>query len=472
MDQDRAAIYARISKDRTGAGVKVEDQVRDSRALAERLGLVVAEELIFSDNDLTAHRGKKVRRGYTALLASLRAGQVSAVVCTHADRLHRSVKELETYIDASGEVPTYQVMAGPLDLATASGKRNARLAAVIAEGEVDQMIERMRSARRHKAERGEWTGNKRPFGFEADGVTMIPAERDAVVWACGQVLSGMSMAATAKALNGREILTSSGRPWDSRTLGRMLLRPRNAGLSVHKGQVVGKAQWPALVDELTWRGVVAILSDPARRATPGGPPRWLLTNLGRCGAVIDGKECGNLVVSKSRGGKSKMIIYTCSAGAHLGRSAVEVDAYVREVVLAVLVERGRGLLVPEGADQHLAELHARDAILAGKLAELGRSFKADLIDLPTVESATAGIRAERAEITAELSAMARGSILSGVADAPDVAKAFDACDLSRRRAIVDLLMVVTIGRASRGRRVGWKPGGSYFDHTTITFEPK
>ena len=479
MDQGKAVCYCRISRDRTGAGVKVEDQERDCRALADRLGLEISQDLghpkpngVFADNDLTAHRGKKARPGYRALLTAIRSGQVGAVLCTHADRLHRSVKELEGYIDACGPIPTYQVMAGPLDLASASGKRNARLAAVIAEGEVDQMIERMRSARKHKAERGEWTGNKRPFGFEKNGVTIRPAERDAVAWACGQILSGMSMAATAKALNQKGILSSTGRPWDSRTLGRMLLRPRNAGLSVHKGRVVGKAQWPALVDELTWRGVVAVLSDPARRNTPGGPPRWLLTNLGRCGAVIDGKVCGNLVVSKSRGGKSKMIIYTCSAGAHLGRSAVEVDAYVREVVLGILTTKGKGLLVPEGADRHLAELHARDAILAGKLAELGRSFKADLIDLPTVEAATAAIRAEREEITAELSAMARGSILSGVADAPDVAKAFDACDLSRRRAIVDLLMVVTIGRASRGRRVGWKPGGSYFDHTSVTFTPK
>ena len=97
----RAAIYSRISEDRTGAGVKVEDQERDCRALAERL-------------DLTAHRAKKTRPGYQQLLAAIRSGQVDAVICTHADRLHRSVKELEGYIDACGDIPTYQVMAAPL----------------------------------------------------------------------------------------------------------------------------------------------------------------------------------------------------------------------------------------------------------------------------------------------------------------------------------------------------------------------
>ena len=466
-----AVIYCRISQDRAGAGVKVEDQERDCRALADRLGLAVADNLghpepngVFADNDLTAHRGKKTRPGYLALLAALRAGQVGAVICTHADRLHRSVKELETYIDASGDVPTYQVMAGPLDLATASGKRNARLAAVIAEGEVDQMIERMRSARVHKTQRGEWTGNKRPFGYEPDGVTVRQIEADAARWAAGQIVSGMSLRATANALNQKKILTSSGRPWNARTLGRMLLRPRNAGLSVHKGKVVGKAQWPAIILEPIWRGVVAVLSDPNRRTAPGGPPRWMGTNLYRC-------YCGELVVSKARV-KPKMTVYTCSSGAHLSRNAAEVDAYVREVTIGILVERGRDLLVPEGAHERMAELNARDAELAGKLAALGRSFKADLIDLPTVETATADIRAEREQITAELTAMAAGSVLSGVADAPDVAKAFDAIDLSRKRAIVDLLMVVTLKRSRRGRRAGWQPGDSYFDPESVEFTPR
>jgi site-specific DNA recombinase len=459
------AIYARISQDRTGAGVKVEDQIADCRGLAERLGLVVDENLIFTDNDLSAHRGKKRRDGYLALLAALRAGQVSAVLCTHADRLHRSVRELEGYIEASGDVPTHQVMAGPLDLATASGKRNARLAAVIAEGEVDQAIERMRAARRHKVERGEWTGNRRPFGFEADGVTIRPAERDAVAWACGQILSGMSLSATAKALNTKEIYSSTGRPWDARTLRRMLLRPRNAGLSVHHGRVVATAVWPALVPEPIWRGVVAVLGDPTRRTAPGGPPRWMGTNLYRC-------HCGALVVSKARGGPYKMAVYTCSAGAHLSRNAAEVDAYVRDVVLGVLAERGRDLLVPEGAHERMAELHARDAVLAGRLRDLGQALATDQMDFLTVEQATATIRAERESITAELTSMAAGSVLSGVADAVDVAAAFDACDLSRKRAIVDLLMVVTLNRSRRGRRAGWRPGDSYFDPESVTFRPR
>ena len=70
--------------------------------------------------------------------------------------------------------------------------------------------------------------------------------------------------------------------------------PRNAGLSVYRGEVVGSARWPAILAEDTWRGVVAVLDDPGRRTTPGRPPRWLLSGLAVCGV------CGARVVSKPR----------------------------------------------------------------------------------------------------------------------------------------------------------------------------
>jgi site-specific DNA recombinase len=460
----RAAIYARISRDKVGAGVKVDDQARDCRALAERLGLTVDDELVFTDNDLTAHRGRKTRPGYVALLAAIRSGRVDAVICTHADRLHRSVKELEGYIDTCGDIPTYQVMAGRLDLATASGKRNARLAAVIAEGEVDQMIERMRAARVHKTSRGEWTGGKRPFGYQADGVTVDEVEAEALRWAAGQVLAGVALRSIARELNARGIRTATGQPWDPRTLGRVLRRPRNAGLSVYRGRVVGPARWPAILEEDLWRGVVAVLADPTRRSNPGRPPRWLLSNLARCGV------CGQPVISKSRA-RPAMVIYTCSAASHLSRPAAQVDAFVE----AVIVERlsrpdARDLLTPPEGAVDPTGLHLQDAALAGRLAELGRMFAASEIEADTLRAGTTDIRQQRERITAALAAASRGSVLAGVVDAADPAKVWAGLDLSRRRAIIATLVTVTILPARRGRRPGWQAGEAYFDPTSVRIE--
>ena len=58
-----AAIYARISRDRVGAGLGVDRQEEDCRALCERNDWPVVET--FRDNDVSAYSGKP-RPGYAA----------------------------------------------------------------------------------------------------------------------------------------------------------------------------------------------------------------------------------------------------------------------------------------------------------------------------------------------------------------------------------------------------------------------
>src|SRR5215218_9436478 len=147
----RAAVYTRISQDRisqdrTGAGLGVERQETDCRAFAERLGWTIVA--VHSDNDVSAYSGKP-RPGYRALLADLRAGVADAVVCWHIDRLHRSPTELEEYITVCEPrgVPTQTVKAGPLDLASASGRMVARQLGAVSRFESEHHSERARRAR-------------------------------------------------------------------------------------------------------------------------------------------------------------------------------------------------------------------------------------------------------------------------------------------------------------------------------------
>jgi len=118
-------VYARISRDRVGAGLGVDRQREDCRELAARLGWSIVVE--HTDNDLSAYSGKP-RPGYRALLADLREGRVDAVLAWHTDRLHRSPVELEDYITVSERqgAPTHTVKAGPLDLSSPSGRMVAR----------------------------------------------------------------------------------------------------------------------------------------------------------------------------------------------------------------------------------------------------------------------------------------------------------------------------------------------------------
>jgi site-specific DNA recombinase len=460
-----AAIYCRISQDREGAGLGVERQEADCRELADREGLTVVE--VYVDNDLSAYSGKP-RPLYRAMLAAIQTGQISAVICWHTDRLHRHPAELEEYIAVCEPrgVATLTVKAGPIDLLTPSGQMVARQLGAVARYEVAHQIERQTAARRQAATAGRWAGNKRPFGYAADGVTVDQPEADALAWAAGQVLAGTSLRAICRDLNGRGIRTSTGKPWDPRTLGRVLRRARNAGLSVYRGQVVGPAVWPAILEEDTWRGVVAVLDDPARRSNPGRPPRWLLANLATCGV------CGQPVISKARA-RPPMVVYTCSAAAHLSRPAVDVDRFVEQAVVERLSRPdARDLLVSDRPGTDVAGLHLRDAALRERLGELGRLAGEGAIEVAQLVQATAAIRSQREQITAELAATSRGSVLAGVADAPDPARAWAGLDLSRKRAIIDVLADVVILPARRGRRPGWRSGESYFDPTTVQVTPK
>src|SRR5215218_3344003 len=464
----RAATYTRISQDRTGAGLGVERQETDCRALAERLGWEIVA--VHSDNDLSAYSGKP-RPGYRALLADLRAGVADAVIVWHTDRLHRHPSELEEYLSICERppgIPTQTVKAGELDLITPSGRMVARQLGAVARYEVEHMIERQQRARLQAATAGRWGGGRRPFGYEADGVTVNQAEADGLRWAASQVLAGASLNAIVAGLNKRGVRTATGKPWRPTELRRALVRPRNAGLMVHRGQVVGEAGWPAILDTDTWQGVCAVLEDPNRRTNRTVARRWLLSGLARCGV------CGDPVRSFSASAKRRKTkpVYTCRTGKHVIRDAAEVDAFVEAVILERLSRPdARELLVPDRRTD-LTALHARDTALRERLDELGRLYGDGAIDAPQLQAATASIRTQRERITAELAAASRGSVLAGVADAPDPAKVWAGLDLSRKRAIIDTLVTVTILPARKGRRPGWQAGESYFDPATVQIDPK
>ena len=93
-----------------------------------------------------------------------------------------------------------------------------------------------------------------------------------------------------------------------------------------------------------------------------------------------------------------------------------------------------------------------------------------MIDALQLASGTAAIRTQREQVTASLAAASRSGVLQGVADAPDPAAVWEGLDLSRRRAIVDVLLEVTILRTKRGG--ARRKGETSFDPTSVAIEWK
>lgn len=459
----RAAVYVRISRDRIGAGLGVQRQEGDCRELAGRLGHEVAE--VYSDNDLSAYSGRP-RPAYRRMLADVAAGKVDVILAWHTDRVHRSPVELEEYITVceTGGVPTHTVKAGPLDLATPSGRLVARQLGAVARYEVEHQIERQQAAKQQAAVSGKWGGGRRPYGYEADGVTVRADEAKVVAAATDAILVGSSLRAQVAQLSESGHLTSTGRPFTATELRRVLLRPRNAGLRQHRGEVVGKAVWPPLVDEERWRAVVSILTDPGRRTSFSVARKWLLTNVAVCGV------CGARLRVMTMATTARSVpSYTCNVGRHVGRNAAELERFVEGVIVSLLdtpevAERLR----PAMPDVDVAGLRAEEANLRTTLDELVDAFTAGEIDRAQLARGSEKAKTRLDQIAVVLASTVRGNVLSGVADAPDVEAAWNALDLDRKRAIIDALVTITVNRTAKGRPRGWQPGDSYFDAASVT----
>jgi hypothetical protein len=82
------------------------------------------------------------------------------------------------------------------------------------------------------------------------------------------------------------------------------------------------------------------------------------------------------------------------------------------------------------------------------------------------------LRARLAGVDRQIAAGARGSVLPELASGPDPAEVWAKLDFDRRRAVIEVLVDVTVLPARRGRRPVWRPGEPYFDPESVRVEPK
>lgn len=417
---------------------------------------------VYTDNDLSAYSGKP-RPGYRALLDDLRTGKVQAVIAWHSDRLHRRVTELEEFVALCEEhaIAVQTVRSGSVDLTTASGRMVARMLGAAAQHEIDHARERMKRAKAQAVADGKWRGGRRPFGYEADGMTAKRDEADALLEAARGLLAGRSLNAVAREMAEAGFRTGVGTPINNVNLRKILRRPRNAGLVEHRGEIAGAARWPAIIPEDLWRAVVAVIEDPSRRTTTGPERKWLGSGLYRCGV------CGGpLRATMSRSGRPA---YRCP-DSHVSRDAEALDGHVRAVVGGVLDRDAADLLAsPEDEGR-------TDALLAeaNTLRERLKTFEADYADGritgTQLAAASARVDATLERVEADLTALRRPDALGGVLAAEKPSAAFLASPLDVQRAILDVLVSVTVNPGRKGRPSGWQPGQPYADLDSVAFD--
>ncbi|MBO0844563.1 MAG: recombinase family protein [Nocardioides sp.] len=460
-----AVIYSRISSDREGREVGVEIQEADCRALAEREGYTVVG--VYRDNDISASTiSTKPRPSYDAMLARVREGDITAMIAYSNSRLTRRPLEIEGVLalhKATG-VRLATVVSGEDDLSTADGRMVARIKGNIDAAEAERTAERVLRSKAASKALGAYLGGPRPFGYDADGVTLRPDEAALLQQAAADVLDGVPLGRIVRAWNIAGVRTSRGREWRAPSLVKTLTRPRNAGLVESAGDYV-TAIWPPLMTRERWEAVCAVLADPSRR-TNGGyhTPRWLLTGIAVCG--VDG--CGmTMRHTVTRG----IPTYRCSGASCTSRRQDVADDFVTKVIAERLRrDDARDLLDGPDLTDERPELRRKVTELTARLDALAADTN---LSERMLAKRAAVLEAELDDVGTRLDALnlalAASRPLSAVAGAADPSAAFLAADLDVRRAVVDALATVTfLPNARRGRPKGWRPGdGHYFDPETV-----
>nr|WP_306877228.1 recombinase family protein [Paenarthrobacter nicotinovorans] len=398
------------------------------------------------------------------------AGAVQGVITWHTDRLHRSPRELEEYIDVSERhgVATQTVKAGEIDLSTPSGRAVARTLGAWARYESEHKSERIVRKKIELAHAGKFSGGPVPFGWrrlEGGNVVVVDPDSAEIRKAIEATIAGASIGSIVKDLNGRGVPTRRGQTWTSTSVRNILLRPTNAGLSAYRGEIVGKSVFPAIISEDQWRTVCAIVTNPQRRSQTDSRVKHLLAGLLRCG------NCGEPMKTSSRAGVAgpSKFYYKChtTGGGHAFQTAEPVERLISEVVVARLNTPGVLSRLNDPQDhQRQHDLQSEAATLRARMDEAADSFAGGLIKIRQLEAINKRLETRLDSISQELAVAARASVVPATA-VGNVRAWWEAAGIERQRAVIDALLVAYVDpiRKSAPRvfdperiRIEWKVG--------------
>ena len=447
----RAAIYARISSDRDGDNLAISRQVADCEALAARQGWQVAERYV--DSDISAYGGK-LRPDYRRLIADIEAGAVNGVVVYNLDRLHRQPRELEEFIEVCRRAGIEDKLAscqGHVDLATHHGVLTARLLGAVAAMESDDKSRRIRRKHEEIAQAGRPSGGgSRPYGFEADKVTIRAAEAAVIRECATKFLKGQTIRSLCAELTARGVPAVGGGPWTTQSLRRMLRAGRISGQRECRGEIVGRASWPAIITPAQTARIRTLLADPGRR-TNKSARRYLLVRLLRC------SHCEATLVSRPRGDGQRR--YVCATGpnfAGCGRTIIAAEPLEQFVVEAVLYRLDSPELAASlsgrsrdpDAERFQLEVEQTQA----QLTELAETYANRVVTLQEWLAARGPIEARLASAKKQLGKLNRTTVLDDyVGNAQALRERWADLDLSRQHAIVAAVLDhLVVGPARRG----------------------
>ncbi|NMO00790.1 hypothetical protein HH308_06125 [Gordonia sp. TBRC 11910] len=293
----------------------------------------------------------------------------------------------------------------------------------------------------------------RAYGWSEDGVSVVGSEAAVIEELAERVLAGEALRALAADLNGRGVLTVSGRGWSPQVIRRVLVNPRVAGRRRGVDGRVVRSEVEAILAVSTWRKLVGVLEDPERqRFAPKGRSGQRLVGSGgvRCG------RCGRSMHYLSAAGRPDYVCSVNAGGCGLTIVARSVEPRVEAGVLARLADAGwrAGLAAavnesPAALTERIEGLEQRKRELVEDFVTLGLSR--EQVQVGTVR-ADEELEAARRELEAAraLNALPEPSVR-------DVARWWDEAPISARREVVGIVLDHVTVAPKKAKRVRSDP---------------
>lgn len=347
-------IVARVSRDSSGIGRSVEEQVADGLAWCEKENWNPVK-VIREQGSASRFSSRKGRDEWQEALRWIRSGRIQALLTWENSR---ATRDLTGYTELREACARYGVQWGYgrklYDLANRDDRFRTGLDALLAEDEAARTSERIKRAVNANASAGKPHG-KNVFGYRRvydPGTRALlrvepdPATSPLVKEAARRVLDGESLYRIASDFNARGV--PPRRPkradrrehegWTGVAVKQMLSMPAYAALRQHRGSIIGEAAWPPLIEPEMWHQLQGVISRPERRRADPWQVTYLLTGIARCGIpgcngrMLTGRNSsrgyvdGHATLSHYRN-------YLCQVKPHTSMAMKYLDAIVVEHIL-------------------------------------------------------------------------------------------------------------------------------------------
>ncbi|MGH3797713.1 MAG: recombinase family protein [Pseudonocardiaceae bacterium] len=363
--------YARLSRNLSGKLEKVETQHTDNGGVITRLGGVLGEQI--SDNSLSAWDPKVRRPGWERLLERVAARACDGVVIWNTDRAMRLMIDLETLFSLVDDSFLLGSSHGRYDLSDYNDRHQLRTEVSHAQRSSDESSHRIKRRLEVLRRKGVPHHQGRVFGFSGLDRTVarnaagrgpvsgaqVAREQAALADATRAVVAGATLAGISQEWNEAGLRTATGKVWTPAGVRGVLVRPRNAGLVEHDGEIVGHMAGDPVVDPRDFERLRALLAGRKSGQRPG--EHYLASGIALCG------QCGKALSGRPHVGVypdgEKRRQYGCTkARRGCGRVAADVrsvDRELRALVISVLSDA-----------KHAAAIKAARARISVRLAQV------------------------------------------------------------------------------------------------------